>query len=330
MNVLVVGGAGYIGSHMVKMLDKQGHQVTVLDNLACGFAQAVTAGELVVGDMADQSLVESILDRKQIDAVMHFAAFALVGESVNEPGKYYTNNVVGTIRLLEAMRRCNVRKIVFSSTCATYGIPEIIPISEQEKQAPVSPYGFTKLVCERALKDYANAYNFEFAALRYFNAAGASPDGDIGEDHDPETHLIPIVLQVALGQRDHITIFGDDWPTPDKTCVRDYIHIDDLCSAHLLALHRLQPGRGIELNLGTGRGYSVREVIECCREVTGREIKEIMGQRRDGDPPQLVANSEKAFKDLGWVPQYQDIKSCLLYTSPSPRDQRGSRMPSSA
>ena len=223
MNVLVVGGAGYIGSHMVKMLDKQGHQVTVLDNLACGFAQAVTAGELVIGDMADQSLVESILDRKQIDAVMHFAAFALVGESVNEPGKYYTNNVVGTIRLLEAMRRCNVRKIVFSSTCATYGIPEIIPICEQEKQAPVSPYGFTKLVCERALKDYANAYNFEFAALRYFNAAGASPDGDIGEDHDPETHLIPIVLQVALGQRDHITIFGDDWPTPDKTL--SLIHI---------------------------------------------------------------------------------------------------------
>lgn len=311
MNVLVVGGAGYIGSHMVKMLGKNGHDVTVLDNLTCGFRSAVTVGELIIGDMADQALVESILDRKNIDAVMHFAAFALVGESVSEPAKYYTNNVVGTIRLLESMRRCNVTRIVFSSTCATYGIPEVIPISEMAKQEPVNPYGFTKLICEQALRDYAKAYDFGYAALRYFNAAGASPDGDIGEDHDPETHLIPIILQAALGQREHITIFGDDWPTPDRTCVRDYIHIDDLCSAHLLALEKLEPRNRLELNLGTGRGYSVREVIECCREVTGHEIREVMGERRAGDPPQLVANSKMAREVLGWEPQYQDIKSIV-------------------
>ena len=242
---------------------------------------------------------------------MHFAAFAQVGESVVEPEKYYTNNVVATIKLLESMRRCNVSRIVFSSTCATYGIPELIPISESERQSPVNPYGFTKLVCEQALRDYARAYDFGFAALRYFNAAGASPDGDIGEDHDPETHLIPIVLQVALGQRESITIFGDDWPTPDRTCVRDYIHIDDLCSAHLLALEKIEPGKGLELNLGTGRGCSVREVIECCREVTGHEIKEVMGERRPGDPPELVANSSLAREVLGWEPQYQDIKSIV-------------------
>lgn len=311
MNVLVVGGAGYIGSHMVKLLDKQGHKVVVLDNLSCGFAQSVTAGDFINGDMADQKLVESILGDHRIDAVMHFAAFAQVGESVLNPAKYYRNNVIASLKLFEAMRRCDVKKIVFSSTCATYGIPEAIPIGESEKQTPVNPYGFTKLVCERALRDYANAYNFGYAALRYFNAAGASPDGDIGEDHDPETHLIPIILQVALGQRDHITIFGDDWPTPDQTCIRDYIHVDDLGAAHSLALERIKPGEGIELNLGTGLGYSVREVIECCRQVTNCEIAEVIGQRRAGDPPQLIANSNKAQQVLGWVPKYQSIKSIV-------------------
>ena len=308
MNILVVGGAGYIGSHMVRTLTRLGHEVVVLDNLSTGFKESVKSGELIIGDMADQPLVESILGDRKIEAVMHFAAHALVGESVTQPDKYYRNNVIASLTLLEAMRRCDVKKIVFSSTCATYGIPESIPINESEKQQPVNPYGFTKLVCEKAMADYAHAYGLGYAALRYFNAAGASPSGDIGEDHDPETHLIPIVLQVALGQREHITVFGDDWDTPDKTCVRDYIHVDDLGRAHLLALERLKSGEGIEVNLGTGNGFSVREVIECCREVTGCEIKEVMGQRRAGDPPRLIADSSKAKEVLGWVPEYQTVK----------------------
>jgi UDP-glucose 4-epimerase len=308
MNVLVVGGAGYIGSHMVRNLDRNGHNVVVLDNLCTGFANSVKAGELVVGDMNNQALVESILKEHQIEAVMHFAAHALVGESVQHPAKYYQNNVVSTLSLLEAMRNCDVRKLVFSSTCATYGEPEVIPISEAEKQKPVNPYGFTKLVCEHAMADYAQAYGLGYAALRYFNAAGASPDGDIGEDHDPESHLIPIVLQVALGQREHITVFGDDWPTPDKTCVRDYIHVDDLGKAHMLAMEKITDGNAIKVNLGTGNGFSVREVIECCREVTGAEIKEIMGERRPGDPPELVANAVMAKEVLGWEPEYKELK----------------------
>ncbi len=311
MNVLVVGGAGYIGSHMVRLLDQSGYGVTILDNLSTGFAPAVTAGELIVGDMADQDLVEQILGDQKIDAVMHFAACALVGESVTNPSKYYENNVVATVRLLEAMRATDVKKMVFSSTCATYGVPEVVPISEAEKQAPVNPYGFTKLVIERALDDYAHAYDFGFAALRYFNAAGASPDGDIGEDHDPETHLIPLVLQVALGQREHITIFGDDWPTPDQTCVRDYIHVDDLGRAHMLALERLQAGKGIKVNLGTGRGFSVKEIIDTCRDVTGHVIPVVMGERRAGDPPELIANAKMAKNVLGWEPEYADPRTVI-------------------
>ena len=311
MNVLVVGGAGYIGSHMVRLLDRAGHQVTVLDNLSTGFAPAVTAGELIVGDLQDQAHVTQILKDHQIDAVMHFAACALVGESVVEPAKYYNNNVIAALKLLEAMRETNVKQIVFSSTCATYGIPETIPITEQEKQAPVNPYGFTKLVIEHALRDYAAAYGFGYAALRYFNAAGASPDGGIGEDHDPESHLIPIVLQVALGQRSHISIYGDDYPTPDGTCIRDYIHVDDLGAAHLAALQRLKPGEGIEVNLGTGRGHSVREVIEVCRQVSGHEIPEVIGERRPGDPPELVAQPDRAKQLLDWVPQMPDIRTIV-------------------
>ena len=311
MRVLVVGGAGYIGSHMVRLLDRAGHEVVVLDNLSTGFEKAVTAGELVVGDMVDQGLVESVLKKHQIEAVMHFAAFALVGESVENPAKYYQNNVVGTLALLESMRRCGVGKIVFSSTCATYGVPEVLPIRETSKQAPVNPYGFTKLVCERALEDYAHAYDFGFAALRYFNAAGASPAGDIGEDHDPETHLIPIILQVALKQRESITIFGDDWDTHDGTCVRDYVHVDDLGAAHLAALEQLEPGKGLKINLGSGHGYSVREVIDCCRQVTGVDIDFEIGPRRAGDPPELVAEPVLAKELLGWTPRYDQIQTIV-------------------
>lgn len=305
MRVLVVGGAGYIGSHMVRLLAQAGHTVVTLDNLSTGFSAAVTAGELIVGDMRNRELVEQVLRQHRIEAVMHFAACALVGESVAEPAKYYQNNVLATLELLEAMRACDVKQIVFSSTCATYGVPEKVPISESTPQAPVNPYGFTKLVIERALDDYAQAYDFGFAALRYFNAAGASPAGNIGEDHDPESHLIPIVLQVALGQRTQISIYGDDWPTSDGTCVRDYIHVDDLGSAHLAALERLQPGRGLKVNLGTGVGFSVRQIIETCREVTGVEIPETIGPRRPGDPPELVADASLAAQVLDWQPKYQ-------------------------
>lgn len=308
MNVLVVGGAGYIGSHMVRLLNRSGHEVVTLDNLTTGFAPAVTAGKLYIGEMENTELVETILKDHKIDAVMHFAACALVGESVTDPAKYYRNNVVATIALLESMRRQGVRKLVFSSTCATYGVPQNVPISERESQRPVNPYGFTKLVVEHALADYAAAYGFGYAALRYFNASGASPAGDIGEDHDPESHLIPLVLQVALGQRPSITIFGDDWPTPDRTCIRDYIHVDDLGAAHLAALERLGPGVEIRLNLGTGRGYSVREVIDVCREVSGHPIPEVIGPRRPGDPPELVADAREAQRVLGWTPHYQTLR----------------------
>ncbi|MBX3416558.1 MAG: UDP-glucose 4-epimerase GalE [Pirellulaceae bacterium] len=311
MNVLVVGGAGYIGSHMVRLLEQTGHQPVVLDNLSTGFAESVRQTKSYIGAMDDRKLVEQILREHQIEAVMHYAACALVGESVVDPAKYYQNNVVATLQLLEAMRACDVRKLVFSSTCATYGVPAKVPIDEQEKQEPVNPYGFTKLVIEKALADYSAAYGFGYATLRYFNASGASPAGDIGEDHDPETHLIPLVLQVALGQRSHITVFGDDWPTPDRTCIRDYIHVDDLATAHLAALQRLEHGTEIKLNLGTGVGNSVREVIEACRDVTGCDIPEQMGSRRAGDPPELVADSSRAQRELNWIPKYNDIREIV-------------------
>ena len=308
MNVLVVGGAGYIGSHMLRALDQARHRGVVLDNLSTGFAAAVTCGKLIRGDLLDRELTARILRDEQIDAVMHFAACALVGESVQNPAKYYENNVVAAHHLLEAMRGTAVRKIVFSSTCATYGLPQRVPISESEPQLPVNPYGFTKLVIEHALADYARAYGFEFAALRYFNAAGAAPGGDLGEDHDPESHLIPIVLQTALGRRSHVTIFGNDYPTPDGTCIRDYIHVDDLCQAHLAALNRLKPGDGIKVNLGTGKGYSVQQVIDVCRQVSGAEIKAEIGPRRAGDPPELVADARLAQKLLDWTPKYQQLR----------------------
>ena len=257
MNVLVVGGAGYIGSHAVLKLTDAGHHVLVYDNLSRGHREAVPDGLLIEGELTDTATLTRVLTEHGIEAVMHFAAFALVNESVNDPSLYYQNNVVATLSLLEAMRLADVKKFVFSSTTATYGEPDQVPISEDTPQRPINPYGFTKLVIEQALADYAEAYGMGYAALRYFNAAGAHPDGTIGEDHEPETHLIPIVLQVALGQRDSITIFGNDYQTSDGTCVRDYVHVNDLADAHLKALDKIRPSTGICLNLGTGRGLSL-------------------------------------------------------------------------
>ncbi len=307
MNVLVVGGAGYIGSHMVRLLARSGHEPWVFDNLTSGHRQSVPADRLIVGDLLDGDTLRQVMRNKNIEAVMHYAAHCYVGESVTDPAKYYKNNVVGTCSLLEAMRAADVSRFVFSSTCATYGEPTVVPITEAEKQQPINPYGFTKLVIEQALADFAHAYGWGYAALRYFNASGASPDGDLGEDHDPETHLIPIILQVALGQRDHVTIFGDDYETADGTCIRDYVHVEDLATAHLAALEQLTPGQGIRLNLGTEHGNSVLEVIQACRQVTGHAIPIKMGTRREGDPAALIADSSLARKTLSWKPRYTEI-----------------------
>ncbi len=307
MKILVTGGAGYIGSHAVRVLARAGHDVWVYDNLSAGHRQAVPEGRLVEGQLMDRPRLVETLRSHGIEAVMHFAAFAAVGESVADPAKYYQNNVVASLNLLEAMRAADVQRMVFSSTTATYGVPQAVPITEDEPQRPINPYGFGKLVIERALADYAAAYGLGYAALRYFNAAGATPEGDLGEDHDPETHLIPLVLDVALSKRPHITIFGEDYPTPDGTCIRDYVHVDDLATAHAAALERLQPSGGLMLNLGTGRGHSVREVIDSCRRVTGHPIPCQTGARRAGDPPELVADSSRAQQVLSWHPRYTDI-----------------------
>ena len=311
MNILVTGGAGYIGSHAARLLDEAGHDVWVYDSLEIGHRGAVSPDRLIEGRVGDRKKVEQVLGDHKIDAVMHFAAYALVGESVTEPHKYYQNNVVETLHLLEAMRAVGVSKFVFSSTTATYGVAKKIPITEKELQLPINPYGFSKLVVEQALRDYAHAYGWSFAALRYFNACGASPDGKIGEDHSPESHLIPIVLEVALGQRDKIMIFGDDYPTPDGTCIRDYIHVYDLGSAHVKALDKIQPGKGLQVNLGTGKGHSVLEVIEACRKITGHEIPAEVAPRRAGDPPELVADSSLAQKTLDWKPKFESIESIV-------------------
>ncbi len=311
MNILVVGGAGYVGSHACRVLENAGHEVFVYDNLSVGHPQSVRPGRLIEGDVADGQLLRKVLREQKIDAVMHFAAFALVGESVADPAKYYRNNVIAALELLDAMRDCDVRRLVFSSTTATYGEPDVIPIAETTRQDPINPYGFTKLVIERAMADYAHAYGLGYAALRYFNAAGADPSGEIGEDHDPESHIIPIVLQVALGQRESVTIFGDDYPTPDGTCIRDYVHVNDLGQAHLKALERLEDGRGICVNLGTGRGNSVRQIVDACRRITGHPIPEQIGQRRPGDPPELVADASLANRLLDWKPQFTDIEQII-------------------
>jgi UDP-glucose-4-epimerase GalE len=307
MRILVTGGAGYIGSHAVRLFLSRGHDVWVYDNLSQGHRKAVPADRLIVGDLDEIPRLDHTLLINRIEAAVHFAAFTYVGESVQDPGKYYRNNLVNTLNLMECLRRHRIGRLVFSSTAATYGVPEKVPITEDEPQRPINPYGSGKLAVERALADYAVAYGLGYAALRYFNAAGAAPDGSIGEDHDPETHLIPLVLQTVLGQKPSIEVFGVDYPTPDGTCLRDYIHVDDLAEAHLLALERLEPGKGLRYNLGIGRGYSVREVIRTAEQVTGKAVPVKEGPRRPGDPPVLVASSEKIQRELGWKPRYAEL-----------------------
>ncbi|MBN2583901.1 MAG: UDP-glucose 4-epimerase GalE [Planctomycetes bacterium] len=311
MNVFVAGGAGYIGSHTVRLLMEAGHDVTVYDNLSEGHAAAVPAEMLVRGDLADLGAVTAAMKAKRFDAAMHFAAHCYVGESVTEPQKYYVNNVTNALNLLRAMREADVGKIVFSSTAATYGNPIETPITETHPQNPINPYGRTKLMFEQALADYSRAYGMGYTALRYFNAAGAAPDGKLGEDHDPETHLIPLVLYAAMGKRKKVSIFGTDYETPDGTCVRDYIHIYDLAQAHILALEAMKPGDGRKYNLGNGSGYSVREVIETAAKIVGKEIPHDEAPRRAGDPAVLVASSEKIVRELGWKPQFPHLESII-------------------
>ena len=308
MAILVCGGAGYIGSHINKELYKEGYETIVYDSLIYGHEKAVKWGKFIKGDLADADALNEVFEENEIEAVFHFAAFAYVGESVKEPEKYYYNNVVNTLNLLRVMRKHGCNKIIFSSTCATYGEPERIPITEDMPQHPINPYGATKLMVERIFKDYHEAYGLEYVVLRYFNAAGADPDGDIGESHDPETHIIPLVLDAAGGQRPDIKVFGTDYNTSDGSCIRDYIHVTDLASAHLLSLHHLEKEKGSDFfNLGNARGTSVLEVIDAVRRVTGRDFKVVQAERRAGDPAKLVGSSDKAVKVLGWKPQYADI-----------------------
>ncbi|WP_044290962.1 UDP-glucose 4-epimerase GalE [Rivularia sp. PCC 7116] len=315
--ILVTGGAGYIGSHTVLALKKAGYSVLILDNLVYGhrdLVEKVLEVELIQGDTGDRQLLDNLFKSRNIAAVMHFSAYAYVGESVSNPAKYYRNNVIGTITLLEAMLAAEVKKFVFSSTCATYGVPESVPIPEDHPQNPINPYGATKLMVERILSDFNEAYDFKSVRFRYFNAAGADPSGNLGEDHNPETHLIPLVLQTALGKRESISIFGTDYPTEDGTCVRDYIHVSDLADAHVLGLeYLLKGGDSAFFNLGNGNGFSVKEIIEAARNVTGKEIKAVECDRRPGDPPALIGSAEKARKILGWQPQYSSIKDIITH-----------------
>lgn len=315
--ILVTGGAGYIGSHTVLALKQAGYEVLILDNLVYGhrdLVEQVLKVELIQGDTGDRDLLDNLFKSRKIAAVMHFSAYAYVGESVSDPAKYYRNNVIGTITLLEAMLAASVKKFVFSSTCATYGVPEVVPIPEDHPQNPINPYGATKLMVERILSDFNDAYDFKSVRFRYFNAAGADPSGLLGEDHNPETHLIPLVLQAALGKRESISIFGTDYPTSDGTCVRDYIHVSDLADAHVLGLeYLLKGGDSAFFNLGNGNGFSVKEVIETAREVTGKDIKAVECDRRPGDPPALIGSAEKARKILGWQPQYPNLKEIMIH-----------------
>ncbi|MBW4608804.1 MAG: UDP-glucose 4-epimerase GalE [Hassallia sp. WJT32-NPBG1] len=316
--ILVTGGAGYIGSHTVLALLQAGYEVIILDNLVYGhrdLVEKVLQVELIEGDTGDRPLLDNLFSTRNIAAVMHFSAYAYVGESVTDPAKYYRNNVVGTLTLLEAMLAASIKKFVFSSTCATYGVPEIVPIPEDHPQNPINPYGATKLMVERILSDFHTAYDFKSVRFRYFNAAGADPNGRLGEDHNPETHLIPLVLQTALGKREFISIFGTDYPTPDGSCIRDYIHVNDLADAHVLGLKYLLDGGDSEVfNLGNGNGFSVREVIETAKLVTGREIPIKECDRRPGDPPSLIGSGEKARKILNWQPQYSSLKDILVHS----------------
>jgi UDP-arabinose 4-epimerase len=311
-SVLVTGGAGYIGSHACKALARAGFRPVVYDNLSRGHRAAVRWGPLVEGDIADRTRVAAALDKHGVSAVMHFAAYAYVGESVTDPATYYRNNLVGTLSLLEAMRESGVDRIVFSSTCATYGNPCSVPIRETAPQLPVNPYGETKLAIERALHWYGEAHGLRSVALRYFNAAGADRDGEIGELHEPETHLVPLVLQAALGKGPQIEVFGTDYPTPDGTAIRDYIHVEDLAEAHLRALEHLAAGReSAALNLGTGRGHSVREVVRVAEAISGRHIRCHDTARRPGDPPALVADPGRAAELFGWRARLSDLETII-------------------
>ena len=312
MGILVVGGAGYIGSHMVKQLAASGTEVITLDNLSCGYRDAVKYGEFVEGDLGDPAVLDHIFSNYSIDAVMHFAAYIEVGESVRDPGKYYRNNVVNTLMLLDAMLQHDVEHFIFSSTAAIFGEPDYTPIDEKHRKEPINPYGRTKLIVEQMLQDYDAAYGLKSTCLRYFNAAGADPEGELGERHNPETHLIPLVLQAASGRREDIKVFGSDYPTEDGTCIRDYIHINDLCAAHSLALNRmLLTGRSASYNLGNGSGFSVQQVIDTAREVTGRHFRVTLDARRPGDPAILVADSTLARDELGWNPRHPDLESIV-------------------
>jgi UDP-glucose 4-epimerase len=312
MRVFVTGGAGYVGSHCVKRLIAGGHDVTVFDNLSAGHRKAVDprAG-FVQGDLSDKPRLADLLAPSRFDAVMHFAGYLNVGESVEQPLAYYRNNVVNTLNMLECMERSAVRRMVFSSTCAVYGEPEALPITEDMPKRPISPYGASKLTVEYMLEHSARAWGLGSIALRYFNASGAASDGSIGEDHSPEIHLIPLVLQVALGQREKIKVFGDDYSTPDGSCIRDYIHVDDLAEAHLLALEGAAEGRMEAFNVGTGTGTSVFELIEVARKVTGHAIPAEVTGRRPGDPPRLYANSDKLRERFRWSPRYLQIRDIV-------------------
>lgn len=312
MAVLVTGGAGYIGSHAVAALQERGEEIVVVDNLQQGHKEALLGGKLYVGDLRDSDFLDTVFKENEIDSVIHFAANSLVGESMKLPGKYYHNNVYGTLCLLEKMNEYGVKRIVFSSTAATYGEPENVPIDEYDRTLPTNAYGETKLAMEKMMKWFDVANGIKYISLRYFNAAGAHESGRIGEDHSPETHLVPIVLEAALGKRPHISVFGDDYATEDGTCIRDYIHVSDLADAHVLAVDRLRGGADSSVyNLGNGHGFSVKQVIEIARAVTGRDIAAVIEPRRAGDPAVLVASSARARSELGWNPSRSDLKNII-------------------
>ena len=314
MAILICGGAGYIGSHVNKQLHMDGYETIVFDNLIYGHRESVKWGTFVEGDLKNIEDIEAVFKAYSIEAVFHFAAYAYVGESVYEPERYYYNNVVNTLNLLKVMRVYNCNKIIFSSTCATYGEPEIVPITENMRQNPINPYGRTKLTVERMLKDYQRAYGLQFVVLRYFNAAGADPDGEIGESHNPETHIIPLVLDAALGRRPDIKVFGTDYDTPDGSCIRDYIHVTDLANAHVKALYYLEEGNPSDFfNLGNTTGTSVLEVVDSVKRVTGKNFRVTLSERRPGDPAKLVGSSKKAGKVLGWEPKYGDIDTIVAH-----------------
>lgn len=311
-NVLVTGGAGYIGSHVCKALAASGYVPVSFDNLVYGHERAVRWGSFIHGDILDRTTLDAVLEKYRPIAVMHFAAFAYVGESVDNPGKYYRNNVAGSLNLLEAVRDHGVDKFIFSSTCSTYGVPSVVPIPETHPQTPINPYGASKLMIEQMLRDFDVAHGLRSISLRYFNAAGADPEGEIGESHDPETHLIPLVLDVASGRRPEIVVYGDDYDTPDGTCIRDYIHVTDLAEAHVRALVALVAGAETNAyNLGNGRGFSVKEIIDMAQTVTGREIPVRIGGRRAGDPGQLVGDATRIRRELYWQPKYTSLEEMI-------------------